>query len=107
MLRPMSCCPVCSGSLAGGELILVCAPCKDRLGVGGLRATGEFRVPTELIEPPSATKSGPGAMHGCSWCGRAGDQVKKLLGTASVAICNECVALCAEILQAELGDDWR
>ena len=100
-------CPVCSGHLAGGELILVCTSCKDRLGVGAIRATGEFRVPTELVDDGASSGPMPSSMHGCNWCGRPGDQVKKLLGTAEVAICNECVALCAEILQAVLGNDWR
>ncbi|MBL8621722.1 MAG: hypothetical protein JNK64_10475 [Myxococcales bacterium] len=99
-------CPVCTGALAGGELILVCGSCRDRLGVGPIRMTGEFRVPTEaLLDEPAAT-SAP-TVAGCSWCGKPGDQVKKLLGTPTVAICNECVALCADILHAELGPDWR
>lgn len=102
----MSSCPVCAGQLAGGELLLVCSPCKDRLG-GSVRMTGEFRVPTEVLDGGSASGPMPRSMHGCNWCGKPADQVKKLLGTAEVAICNECVALCAEILQAELGDDWR
>lgn len=103
----MSPCPICAGALAGGELILVCTSCKDRLGGGSLRMTGEFRVPAELIERETAPAPAPRALHACNWCGRPHDQVKKLLGTAEVAICNECVALCAEILQAELGDTWR
>ena len=99
-------CPVCCGGLAGGELILVCGSCRDRLGVGPIRMTGEFRVPTEaLLDEPTA--AAPPTVAGCSWCGKPGDQVKKLLGTPTVAICNECVALCADILHAELGPDWR
>jgi hypothetical protein len=101
-----SLCPVCAGNLLGGELILVCSPCRDRLGVGAVRTTGEFRVPTELLEP-SESQPQLHAVGSCSWCGRPGEQVKKLLGTAAVAICNECVALCADILAAELGPDWR
>lgn len=100
-------CPICSGQLAGGELVLVCSGCKDRLGGGTIRTTGEFRVPTELLEGASSSGPMPRSMHGCNWCGRPAGDVKKLLGTAEVAICNECVALCAEILQAELGDGWR
>ena len=101
-----STCPVCAGGLGGGELILVCGACRVRLGVGAVRATGEFRVPTELVDDGPAATSAP-TVASCSWCGRPGDQVKKLLGTPQVAICNECVALCADILQAELGPDWR
>ncbi|MEZ4404039.1 MAG: ClpX C4-type zinc finger protein [Kofleriaceae bacterium] len=104
-----STCPVCAGALGGGELILVCSGCRHQLGVGAVRATGEFRVPTELDEPapPGATSSPTGSAGACSWCGRPAAQVKKLLGTAAVAICNECVALCADVLAAELGPDWR
>jgi hypothetical protein len=32
--------------------------------------------------------------------------VKKLLGRGGVALCNECVSLCCDILDAEVGD-WR
>ncbi len=105
-------CPVCQGDLADGDLILVCAPCRGRLGGSPvhLRATGEFRVPTELADDETAGEtsgSHPGGVLACSWCGKPGEQVRKLLGTAAVAICNECVALCADILEAELGPDWR
>jgi hypothetical protein len=101
-----SSCPVCAGALDGGELILVCGGCRSKLGVGPVRMTGEFRVPTEFADDSPASASEPSAAA-CSWCGRAGHQVKKLLGTPQVAICNECVALCADILSAELGPDWR
>lgn len=100
-------CPVCTGALGGGELILVCGGCRARLGVGPVRTTGEFRVPAEFAEAGPAAAPEPAAVAACSWCGRAGDQVKKLLGTPQVSICNECVALCADILSAELGPDWR
>jgi ATP-dependent Clp protease ATP-binding subunit ClpX len=101
-------CPVCQGDLADGDLILVCAPCRERLGSGVLmRATGEFRVPTELVADGQTSGSHPGAALSCNWCGKPGDQVRKLLGSAAVAICDECVSLCADILEAELGPDWR
>jgi ATP-dependent Clp protease ATP-binding subunit ClpX len=32
--------------------------------------------------------------------------VAKLIAGPSVWICNECVALCVEILEDELGPDW-
>ncbi|MEE3002799.1 MAG: ATP-dependent Clp protease ATP-binding subunit ClpX [Pseudomonadota bacterium] len=37
----------------------------------------------------------------CSFCGKTQDQVKKLIAGPSVFICNECVALCNEILAEE------
>jgi ATP-dependent Clp protease ATP-binding subunit ClpX len=47
------------------------------------------------------------APDACSWCGKPGTAVKKLLGNGTVAICDECVALCADVMDAELGDGWR
>jgi len=102
-------CPVCRGELADGDLIMVCGPCRDRLGGAvQVRATGEFRIPSELAaDLGDGATAVPGTAQSCSWCGKAGDQVRKLLGTAAVAICDECVSLCADILEAELGPDWR
>lgn len=38
----------------------------------------------------------------CSFCGKSQDQVKKLIaGTNNVFICDECIDLCAEILEEE------
>ena len=38
----------------------------------------------------------------CSFCGKTQDQVKKLIaGTNNVFICDECIDLCAEILEEE------
>ena len=34
-------------------------------------------------------------------------EVKKLLGRSNVALCNECVSLASDIMEAELGADWR
>jgi hypothetical protein len=102
-------CPVCQGDLADGDLILVCGGCRDRLGGGvSVRATGEFRVPADLVMDLNVgTAAVAGAPQSCNWCGKASERVKKLLGTAAVAICDECVSLCADILEAELGPDWR
>jgi ATP-dependent Clp protease ATP-binding subunit ClpX len=39
----------------------------------------------------------------CSFCGKTGDQVRKLLsGPNGVYICDECIELCSEILEEEL-----
>jgi hypothetical protein len=107
-------CPVCQGELADGDLILVCGDCRDRLGGGvSVRATGEFRVPSDLVAAAEmgaaipAESSSPGAPTTCSWCGKTAEKVRKLLGTTAFAICDECVSLCADILEAELGPDWR
>lgn len=41
----------------------------------------------------------------CSFCGKTQEQVRKLIaGTGNVFICDECIDLCAEILEEELED---
>ena len=41
----------------------------------------------------------------CSFCGKTQDQVRKLLaGSNNVFICDECIELCGEILEEELGE---
>ena len=42
----------------------------------------------------------------CSFCGKTQDQVRKLIaGAGNVFICDECIELCGEILEEELGPD--
>jgi hypothetical protein len=41
----------------------------------------------------------------CSFCGKSKDEVAKLIAGPGVYICNECVALCDDILVEEGGDD--
>ncbi len=92
---------------------MVCNACHKAVG-GGLSvgATGEFRVPSpaELIahasEEPHVGER-VRAVNVCAWCGKLEAQVKKLLGRGGVALCDECVSLCCDILDAELGDTWR
>jgi hypothetical protein len=107
MVGPMQC-PICGGALAEGKPIDVCAACHKSL-VGGLavRATGEFHVPSPAALA-AAERGEPLALpaNACAWCGKDESQVKKLLGRSGVALCNECVALCVDILDAELGT-WR
>ena len=40
----------------------------------------------------------------CSFCGKAQDQVRKLIAGPGVYICDECIDLCTEILDEELID---
>jgi ATP-dependent Clp protease ATP-binding subunit ClpX len=37
----------------------------------------------------------------CSFCGKSKDAVKKFISGPNVYICNECIALCNEILAEE------
>jgi hypothetical protein len=104
-------CPICTQALEGGELVMVCTPCHKGLG-GGLAvgATGEFRVPSpEMLAAHESAETGerPNTTNVCAWCGKLEAQVKKLLGRGGVALCNECVSLCCDILDAEVGEDWR
>lgn len=41
----------------------------------------------------------------CSFCGKAQEQVKKLIAGPGVYICDECIELCNEIIEEELSDD--
>ena len=92
---------------------MVCTTCHKTLGgTGGLAvgATGEFRVPTpEVIAAYGLAEPGekPAAKEVCSWCSKSEGEVKKLLGRAGTALCNECVSLACDIMDAELGTDWR
>ena len=44
----------------------------------------------------------------CSFCGKTQDQVRKLIaGSNNVFICDECIDLCAEILEEELEEPQR
>ncbi len=90
---------------------MVCSLCHRGLG-GGLSVgtTGEFKVPTpELLEAATASSPGerPSATGACSWCGKVEAEVKKLLGRAGTALCDECVSRASDIRVAELGDGGR
>ena len=101
-------CPICAQVLEGGELVMVCSTCHKALG-GGLAvgATGEFRVPSpELLAAAEVSGEHPRATNVCSWCGKLEHEVRKLLGRNEMALCNECVSLASDILDAELGN-WR
>lgn len=40
----------------------------------------------------------------CSFCGKSQDEVKKLIAGPSVFVCDECVALCNDIIREELSE---
>jgi len=44
------------------------------------------------------------ALLKCSFCGKSQKQVKKLIAGPGVYICDECIELCNEIIDEELGD---
>ncbi|HSH24580.1 MAG TPA: ATP-dependent protease ATP-binding subunit ClpX [Massilibacterium sp.] len=41
----------------------------------------------------------------CSFCGKTQDQVRKLVAGPGVYICDECIELCSEIVEEELGTE--
>jgi ATP-dependent Clp protease ATP-binding subunit ClpX len=41
----------------------------------------------------------------CSFCGKGQDQVRKLVAGPGVYICDECIDLCTEIVEEELGTE--
>lgn len=92
---------------------MVCTMCHQSLGGRGLEvgATGEFRVLSEDVLDGAIADAAPGeqvsASPSCSWCGKPESEVKKLLGRANTSLCNECVSLACDIMDAELGNGWR
>ena len=45
-----------------------------------------------------------GELLKCSFCGKSQKQVKKLIAGPGVYICDECIDLCNEIIEEEVGD---
>ena len=43
----------------------------------------------------------------CSFCGKSHSEVKKLIAGPGVYICNECIDVCSNILEKELGGTPR
>lgn len=41
----------------------------------------------------------------CSFCGKSQEQVRKLVAGPGVYICDECIVLCTEIVEEELGNE--
>ena len=108
-------CPLCSEALRTPMRLEICGDCFQDLRSGGqmaLQTTGEFTAmtPERADELMAATR--PRSFTGdttitCTWCGKARDQVQKILSSKKAHLCNECVALCADILEAEIGPGWR
>ena len=101
----MTQCYLCASEV-GGDGASVCGVCvKKQLGPT-VRATAEFIVPHVNLDEGNALPA-EAVVGACTWCGKEGGSVKKLLSNGSVLICNQCVAFCAEVMEAELGPDWR
>src|SRR5690606_1493651 len=71
-------------------------------------STGLRRVVPSTVGPEGAygvARIGDGGdLLKCSFCGKSQKQVKKLIAGPGVYICDECIDLCNEIIEEELGD---
>jgi len=45
-----------------------------------------------------------GELLKCSFCGKSQKQVKKLIAGPGVYVCDECIELCNEIIEEEVGE---
>lgn len=101
-------CPLCAQPLDGGELVMVCQPCHQSLGASlEVSTTGEFRVaPSAEISHHYDHEDRPRSEGACAWCHKQESEVRKLLGRGAVVLCDQCVSLACDILDAELGN-WR
>ena len=73
----------------------------EKAGAGMAHRYGELiRMDTEQTGPNVASPKRP--TYRCNFCGKSQEQVRKLIaGPGGVYICDECVRLCQEILDAE------
>jgi hypothetical protein len=71
--------------------------------------TGTFRPKIEATEPPAsdhrplsiaASRAPPPRILYCSFCGKGQHEVRKLIAGPTVFICDEGVALCADIVES-------
>lgn len=53
---------------------------------------------TEQNRHPLDTRKHPPGTMFCSFCGKSQHDVRKLIAGPAVFVCNECVALCAKII---------
>ena len=71
-------------------------------GLSAFRNIGHRRKESKMAMKGNDTKIR------CSFCGKTDDQVKKLIaGPNGTYICDECVGICAEIIDEELGADFE
>ncbi len=108
-------CPLCGRPHQRPMKLEVCGErYQEMCAAGGtaLQTTGEFHAMTPARVEKMVSQSRPRSQTGmpdlaCTWCGKPRAAVKKILSGQSGHICNECVALCSDILEAELGPGWR
>lgn len=112
-------CPLCARATNQSRELQVCPRCHDELHAASnaqVSTTGEFSLGDMLayseraqmvpVAAAGTADSAPSPGVACTWCGRPEADVRKLLSQGDAHICNACVALCADIMRAELGEDW-
>lgn len=115
MSTNISPCPVCGGALSHARQLTLCGTCHGNImaaSTARVSSTGEFAAvsideATGAPAQPARSQAPAEPSVACTWCGKPRDQVKKLLQGNQASICNECVALCSDIMSAELGEGWR
>ena len=64
---------------------------------------------TSADPPPPGGREAPRSLEAirCSFCGKRGTEVGRIIAgpTPAVAICNECIELCSEIIAEERAGD--
>ncbi len=110
MTKPAALCPLCGQSYDQPHQLTVCGDCHASLSAEvALRNTAEFSVDQLLADtvrqgaPPAPAIAAQSPIR-CTWCGRSPEQVRKVLSHGDAHICDECVALCHDIMTAELGE---
>lgn len=104
-------CPLCAATEGATHQVHICGNCHAGLHMTGalpVSVTGEFGAISEALleEEEERSSKAHDSAPPCSWCNKRPEQVRKMLSQGGYHICNECVALCADILQMELGDDY-
>jgi Na+-transporting methylmalonyl-CoA/oxaloacetate decarboxylase gamma subunit len=62
---------------------------------------------TDQITEALANATSIDLATGCSFCGKPRPQLRRLIAGPGVYVCDECVALCVDILEEEIGESWR
>ncbi len=62
---------------------------------------------TDQITDALANATSIDLATGCSFCGKPRPQLRRLIAGPGVYVCDECVALCVDILEDEIGDTCR
>ena len=86
--------------LIAGRGVYVCDGCMRRIHT-------VFAAPGQTASTPTATIRQVGdeaRAEQCSFCGKPRGQVGAMASAGEVRMCNECLALCDEIISEELGE---